>query len=304
MSEMLNKITREMSRYSYKFKTVSISHLPEVQEAVAKLVRQGMISEELCSNWHFYLDDNKNLPEAKTIFVMAMPRYITRSCFEWQKISYLADFPPGTFVEGHESRAREILEAILKAHGYGVTKAHLALKTLAVRTGLAQYGKNNITYVPGMGSFHRLIAFYTDYPCEEDNWHEVRAMKTCNTCSLCAENCPVQSISDDRFLIHAENCEAFDKLEKDSSWWIQPDWFNTLVGCMRCQQVCPANKPYINRIEEGPFFSEIETELILNGTPTVNLTTETRNKLDRLTDEELYLTTIRNLRVLLRSQNL
>jgi len=32
---------------------------------------------------------------------------------------------------------------------------------LAVRGGLATYGRNNVTYVPGMGSFHRLSAFYS-----------------------------------------------------------------------------------------------------------------------------------------------
>ncbi|HEX9896547.1 MAG TPA: 4Fe-4S double cluster binding domain-containing protein [Dehalococcoidales bacterium] len=300
MSEILDKISREMKRYGYKFKSVSISHLPEVQEAVAKLVRQGMISEKLHSNWHFYLDSNKDLPKVETIFIIAMPQSITCAQFEWQGKAYSADFPPGIFIRADESRAGEILSNILKTGGYKVVKAHLALKTLAVRSGLAKYGKNNISYVPGMGSSHRLIAFYTDYPCEEDNWHEIVAMKACNNCSLCRENCPAQSISADRFLIHAENCQTFDRAEKDSSWWVQPHWHNTLVGCVRCQQVCPANKPYLRKITVGPHFSESETKLILNGTPIDNLDMETRDKLDRLADEELYLRTARNLRVLLR----
>jgi epoxyqueuosine reductase len=304
MSDISDKILLEMKRYGYKFKSVSISHLPEVQEAVAKLVRQGMISEQLHSTWHFYLDSNKNLPEAKTIFIIAMPQSISRAQFEWQKTSILADFPPGTFGKVVESQAEKILRGVLEIAGYKVAKAHLALKTLAVRSGLAKYGKNNISYVPGTGSFHRLIAFYTDYPCEEDNWHKSQAMKICDNCSLCRENCPAQSISADRFLIHAENCQTFDRAEKNSSWWLQSHWHNTLVGCMRCQQVCPVNEPYINKVDMGPSFSENETKLISNGIPVGNLTTETRGKLDRLAEDELYLTTTRNLGALLRSRNL
>ena len=141
MSKVLNKLSQEMKKYGYKFKSVSISHLPEIQESVASLVRQGMISEKLHSTWHFYLDSNKNLPEAKTIFIIAIPQFITRAQFEWQRMSYLADFPPGTFVKADESCAIEILGTILKAGGCKVVKAHLALKTLAVRSGLAKYGK-------------------------------------------------------------------------------------------------------------------------------------------------------------------
>jgi epoxyqueuosine reductase len=38
------------------------------------------------------------------------------------------------------------------------------LKRLAVRSGLARYGRNNVTYVEGMGSFLELSASLTDMP--------------------------------------------------------------------------------------------------------------------------------------------
>ena len=258
MSEIARKIQEAMTRFEYKAKTVSITHLPEIQEAVAKLVRQGLVDKQLHEKWHFYLDTNKDLPEAKTIVIVAIPQPITRLRFEWRGTVYPAEITPNCIIKVDESHVEQILNNVLRVVGYNVVKAHLALKTLAVRSGLAQYGRNNISYVPGMGSFLRLIAFYTDCPCEEDNWQEVTAMQACENCSLCRENCPTDSIPVDRFLIHAENClGSLQEGNPDFPYWVyyQPDWHNALIGCMRCQSVCLVNGPYLESIVEGPHFS-------------------------------------------------
>ncbi|HEY32130.1 MAG TPA: hypothetical protein G4O10_03375 [Dehalococcoidia bacterium] len=283
MSEITAKIKEAMKRFRYEAKTVSIAHLPEVQEAVGELVRQGLVSKLLYEKWHFYLDTNKDLPEAKTIVIVAIPQPFTRMQFEWQGTVYPAEIAPGRITRADESHVEEILNNMLRVGRYKVVRAHLALKTLAVQSGLAKYGRNNISYVPGMGSFLRLIAFYTDSPCEEDNWQEVEAMKDCENCSLCREKCPTGSIPDDRFLIHAENClGSLNEREPDFPYWVQyqPDWQNALIGCMLCQSVCPVNKPYLKNIVAGPQFSEEETGLILNRTPWDKLPQETRQKLE------------------------
>lgn len=283
MNGIIIKIQEGMKQFGYRAKTVSIRHLPEVQEAVRKLVRQGMISERLHSTWHFYLQTNKNLPEAKTIVIVAMPQYITRIWFEYRGIAYPADIPPDYFAKAeYESRAEEILKSASEATGYKIARAHLALKTLAVRSGLATYGRNNITYIPEMGSLYSLVAFYSDCPCEQDNWQNSKVMVDCENCSLCRESCPTGSIPVDRFLIHAEKCLGFlNETEPDVPYWVQlqPDWHNALIGCMRCQFVCPVNKPYLDNIVAGPSFSEEETGLILNRTPLEDLSPVTRQKL-------------------------
>jgi len=271
-----------MKRLGFKTKTVSIIHLPEVQEAVGRLVRQGLLNKRLYENWHFYLDSNKNLPEAKTVVIVAMPHPITRVCFKYEGSVYPADIPPDYLAQKAESQAEAVLDGVLKTAGYRIARAHLALKTLAVRSGLAEYGRNNITYVSGMGSLCTLVAFYTDWVGEEDNWQESRAMVACENCSLCRESCPTESISADRFLIYAENCLGFlQEMEPNIPYWVQfqPDWHNALMGCMRCQFVCPVDKPYLGKIIEGLSFSEEETELMLKKTPWEGLPEETRRKL-------------------------
>ena len=125
-------------------------------------------------------------------------------------------------------------------------------KLLAVRSGLARYGKNNITYVPGMGSLHRLAVFVSDLPCVEDNWGEVKTLKTCDGCTACMDACPTGAIVSDRFLIHAERCITFhnERIEEFPEW-LDSSWHNCLVGCLRCQWVCPENRDVRQWVEDG-----------------------------------------------------
>jgi len=304
MTTIGDTVFQKLEQSGLRARTVSITRLPLVQEAVARLIRQGMISETLHRDWHFYLDSNKDLPAAKTIFIVAIPQPVARAWFEWHAISYPADFPPGYFVRADESRAGEILGSVLKSAGYSVVKAHLPLKTLAVRSGLARYGRNNITYVPGVGSFHRLVAFYSDCPCDIDSWQEIGAMDACDSCSICRESCPAGSILNDRFLIRAQNCQTFGDAERDASWWGGADRRNALVGCMVCQDACPANRLYLNKIADGPVFAAAETESILNGTPCGQLASTTQQKLDRLSEGGIYPVLTRNLRALISGQDL
>ncbi len=293
-----------MKPFGYKTTTVSITHLPETQEAVGKLVRQGQINKQLYERWHFYLKTNENLPEAKTIIVVAMPQPITRIWFTWEGINHPADIPPDYFAKTvNESRAEAILNNVLKTARFRIVKAHLALKTIAVRSGMATYGRNNITYVSGMGSLCMLVAFYTDWSCEEDNWREPAMMEACENCTLCRDICPTGSIRADRFLIHAENCLGFlNEREPDFPYWVQlqPDWPNALVGCMLCQFACPVDKPYLQQTKEGPSFSEKETGLLLNKTPFESLPGDTRQKLGIF--DGVYPLLARNLSALIEKQ--
>jgi len=298
-----NQIHAALKPRGYQAKTVSIAHLPEVQESVGRLIRQGLISQRLYEKWHFYLQTNKDLPEAKTIIVVAMFRPFTRLRFECHGEIFLADIPPTYFTKADDSCAERIFKSVLETAGYRIVKARLALKTLAVRSGLAEYGRNNISYVPGMGSFCQLVAFYSDCPCEEDNWQEYKLMKDCENCSLCRENCPTESITTDRFLIHAEKClGSLNENEPNIPYWVklQQEWPNALIGCMRCQNICPVNKPYLKNIESGDSFSEAETAMILNNTQWEGLSLKTQKKLEDISG--IYPLIASNLHALIEKQ--
>jgi epoxyqueuosine reductase len=198
----------------------------------------------------------------------------------------------------------DFLEAYLASEGYRLKKVRLPEKLLAVLSGLAQYGKNNITYVKGAGSFHRPVIYISDFPCEADSWGEPTVIEQCEKCNACMKACPTAAIQSDRFLLHAERCLTFhNERSNDFPEWLSPTWHNSLVGCMICQKVCPANKDILKWIESGAIFDREETALILDSVPHDELPREIQEKLNRLDMMEYYDMLGRNLRVLIEQQN-
>ena len=88
----------------------------------------------------------------------------------------------------------------------------------------------------------------------------------------------------ERFLVQAGRCLTFHN-EKPGDVpfpsWISPSAHNCLVGCLRCQKVCPENRGVLEWIEDGEVFSEDETAEILEGVPRERLSASVREKLQR-----------------------
>jgi epoxyqueuosine reductase len=166
---------------------------------------------------------------------------------------------------------------------------------------MAKYGKNNIAYVEGLGSFIRLKAFVSDMPTDRGDWLEPQVMKECDRCKACLKGCPTKAIVPERFLIHAERCITFlNEWPEEFPEWIKPAWHNSIIGCMKCQLVCPVNKPFVKWMEEGETFTEAESELLLKGVPLDNIPPETAHKLKRGYMLEYLDVLPRNLRVLVK----
>jgi epoxyqueuosine reductase len=126
-------------------------------------------------------------------------------------------------------------------------------------------------------------------------------MEECDKCKACLKACPTRAINPDRFLIHAERCLTFlNEGSEKFPEWIDPAWHNSLVGCMKCQLVCPVNKRFAKWVEEAEVFDEAETESILNGVPLDRLPPETVHKLNRSYMVDSLDVLPRNLRAVLR----
>jgi epoxyqueuosine reductase len=291
-----------MSQQGFKAKTVSVTHLPELQENIDRLIRQGLIDESLQKSFltRFRYDPSEVLLGAKSVFMVSIPLPITRVTFIWQGRTYRGDLAPGYFSKTENIRAGDTLSSVLETAGYRSVNAELPLKTLAVRSGLAQYGRNNITYVPSFGSFQRLMAFYSDCPCDTDSWQELQSMKNCEKCNVCKEVCPTGSIRGDRFLIHAENCRTWSSVDEQVvQEWIRNHWHNMLVGCILCQSACPVNKDQSGNIVMGPELTEEEATLIIQKTPQEKLPGNTRQKLAEIPNEVVYNMLARNIKALI-----
>lgn len=276
----LNASLREINSLG---RVVSIRHLPELRDDIMAKYETGLLDKNIYDIYmrNFEYDIPEDLPAAGSVVVVATPQPHHRLTFhpDGDNRSFIV---PTNYAHGTDDIVRDALTGLIENRGFGLSRAQLPLKLLAVRSGLASYGKNNVTYVDGMGSFFRLTAFYTDFPFEEDNWGELKMAERCQKCTTCVKKCPTGAIGPDRFLIHAEQCLTFfNESEDEIPVGIDPSVHHCLIGCLYCQKFCPLNQEFRGYIEESSVFSKDETDQILNGNSNDSLTPEILEKLDK-----------------------
>ncbi len=151
--------------------------------------------------------------------------------------------------------------------GARVERLRVPLKNLAARLGLVRYGRTNVTYAPGFGSYIQLFGYLTDaeLPLPSD-WRprEPELMPECEGCSVCLAACPTGAIREDRVLLHGERCLT-DVNERPGPWpsWLAGSAHNCIIGCLECQRACPAN-PDLRVESAGLVFTAEETKALLD----------------------------------------
>ena len=304
LKDPTGELLSQLKQQKFKARIVSIEHTPDLKNAIERHYRQGQFDDDLYSEWiaKFEFTPPEDLPNAKSILVIAAPQPQFQVTFSWNAESHSVIIPPN-YLCYSDRLAENIISRILGRENYVAADNLLPKKLLAVRSGMAKYGRNNVVYVPGMGSFHRLIIFYIDLSCPEHTWQETQMMEECRECEACLKGCPTGVISSDRFLLHAERCISFyNERAGDFPEWIKPSMHNALVGCLYCQRVCPLNKPFVQWIEKKAEFSEEETALLMEGAPQDQLAPATIEKIEELDCLEYINVLGRNLCALLRKR--
>ncbi|MFC1619820.1 4Fe-4S double cluster binding domain-containing protein [Candidatus Neomarinimicrobiota bacterium] len=301
------ELMARLERMGYQGRIVPVRRVEELRRTYADHQDTGHLDEELSREWlnGFDFQLPERLPQGSVILI-AIPQPEQRVTFSLTGRfagRELTTVMPPTYHHGVDNKVRKVLRDILELNAYQLFDTNLPKKLLAVRSGLAQYGRNNITYVSGMGSYYRLILFASDLPATDDVWQAAQAMEICTRCTACMKSCPTGAISEDRFLLRAELCLTFHNERKMGfPDWIDPDWHHCLVGCLRCQWSCPENKQYINRVADGGTFSAEETLDILGGKSQAELAEHTLAKLRKNYLMDYFEQLPRNLRALLRKE--
>ena len=299
----MEKLQSKIHDLGWKVKITAIDHLDDLRFSILSRLEQGQIDKKLYNDQlsFFSFDPPADLPEARSILIVAVPTPQMRIFFQFKGKRIPVIIPP-TYVSytPRTHMTQDAVADLLKQEGYQVAKPQLPLKTLAVNSGLAKYGRNNICYVDGMGSFLQLVGVFSDLPCNNDHWKQPEMLDRCKLCKVCLRNCPTKAIIEDRFLVHAENCLTYhNEASCEFPGWINPSWHHSLFGCMRCQTVCPENRKVFKWIEDRAEFSELETNLFIKSVPFEQLPEEMSCKIKGLEINENYHNLCRNLNMIL-----
>lgn len=178
------------------------------------------------------------------------------------------------------------------------------LKAVAARVGLVRYGRNNVAYVPGLGSYVQLCGFLTDAALPASEPVAPALLDECASCGACSSACPTGAIDEDRVLLRGERCLTHLN-ERAGPWpaWVPTSAHLCLLGCLACQQACPANDE-LEVVDIGLEFSEEESRVLLGGLPESRGSAECgiRFKLSWLGQPNVEEVLGRNLRALLDAQ--
>jgi len=325
---LIDAIEKGFREAGFGHRLVGVEVTRNLDETFAMLLERGLLSESLYKEYADSLrfEPPPRVPAVRSLVVAATPSPPVKVRFHLDSGPLEAVIPPTYISSASRARCLRLLEEVLVPQGFSVARVPVPVKLLAVRTGLAEYGRNNIAYVHALGSFVRLDAFATDAdlvsPGEpraglspflvggrepaSGHWSPPRRMGSCGACHACYHACPTGCIPfpEEGVVIAAERCLTYLN-EHEGDWpdRLDPAAHNCLVGCMRCQLVCPANKYYLRREEVVEEFDLDETEIVLRNLPAEALPGSVLSKLSRLDLDEYSTVLGRNLRALV-GQNL
>ncbi len=214
-----------------------------------------------------YLQGRK-VQEPRGLVMLALPRPAHSVRLEFEEGPREFYFPP-TYVE-YNPTFDVVLGWFRDDLGLGPREADIVsapLKSLAAMAGLIRFGRNNIGYVDGFGSYVQLFGIVTRFPLEPDG--EPRAVEDqvldrCRDCRACANVCRAGAIGLDRFLLRAESCYVLaSESHEPIPEGMTPPSTDCLIGCLKCQEVCPENKGLLRKVATGLSFDRRETEILL-----------------------------------------
>lgn len=263
---MIQLLKEEAEKYGDRLQVIKIEHLEDLKRGIEEFKN----TEELNGFQKWIVNDlyHFSLPvtgfEVRSIIIMALYHPISADIeLEYHGKVYYAR----GLVRAEFNRARQYLTELLSQLGYHAYEiSNLPMKRMAVQSGLAVYGRNNITYVEELGSNVSYLTFYSDLPCNIDEWRKLSMSDTCSKCGACISLCPTGAIRQDRFLIDNQRClSSMNEAGGNFPEWLPKNVHHTLYDCLRCQEHCRLNSKVAKDTIGSIRITEEETEMLLQG---------------------------------------
>lgn len=297
---MVKKLKLEAKVHGDRLQVIPVERLQDLKEGINEFQSEYELNS--FQQWivnHMY---QLSIPEAdfqiRSILLLALPHppyanvefYRAGTRYQFQSL-VISDF----------SHTKQYLKNILEPVGYHIQPAQdLPMKRLAASCGLAEYGRNNICYVEGMGSNILFDAYYSDLPAEDIIWSAPKLSTTCRGCSICINACPTAAIRKDVFLIDNERClSCLNEMPNPFPEWLPSSVHHTLYDCLRCQEGCPMNREFWESHIGPVIFDEEETNALLTGDPYDSFGPSLKEKSDLLGMTRWLAAIPRNLRILM-----
>lgn len=252
----------------YRVAWGSVDRVGAARADIAALGASGEIEERFYRAELAPMAENQFGDTERTVVMVAVPRPAHLVGFELDRGRVDLVMPPTylryrwLFEEVRQDLAAQVLV------GARVKHFNWPLKATAARLGLIRYGRNNVTYAEGIGSYLQLCGYLTDAALPEtEPLPGPQPLPECADCGACEAVCPTGAIDSDRFLLHAERCLTLAN-EQGGAWppWVSSRMHTCLVGCLECQRSCPVN-PKLEVAPSGITFSAEETRLLLDSDP-------------------------------------
>ncbi len=307
-------IINDLKQKNMKVATVSVDRLVDVKADLKDLLLSGEFNldankdvaqyqyryEKVVNDKQYDYDYHKDLKGAKSIIIVTFLEPLHQVGFTLDGKLIEVIIPTDYRQRARKKVIDDYLKKTMTSFNHQAFKIRLPLKLLAVRSGLAEYGRNNISYIEGFGSKYSLVAYYTDVELPEDDWRVPVRMKLCDTCRICLNNCPTGAIVENKKVILAERClSLYNGYADDIPEWIDKDSHNSLIDCVNCMEKCPMNIRYNHPNVKLPAFNESQTKEIFSTKNFQDLSAYTYKIIHEYEIDEYYDVLHRNISLLM-----
>jgi epoxyqueuosine reductase len=258
------------SRRGYRYATGPVSLLDEVRATLQGRKKEREIEPDFFRDnleIFTYLEGSV-LENPQSIIIIAVPRPAHILTFSAGDKTIETVLPP-TYVRYRKffEEVRDDLAAAVLGFDCRLEILSAPLKALGNRLGLLSYGRNNVGYIAGIGSYFQLVGLVSDTRLDDIKVAAAPAgalLLKCKDCRICAKACPTGAIDKERILLHAEKCYTlFSESLEPIPEGLKPPSPKCLIGCLRCQQVCPENKGCLHYERASISFDAEETAAFL-----------------------------------------